>query len=72
MLSTASSTAAAVAIDSTVYTLPASGALPAGAIPVTLPSAYNPLVNLEQQTSKTHLLIDELKEMLNERQYSFL
>uniref|UniRef100_A0A8R1TSL7 RRM domain-containing protein n=1 Tax=Onchocerca volvulus TaxID=6282 RepID=A0A8R1TSL7_ONCVO len=51
-----SSTAAAVAVDSTAYTLPASGTLPvgtiAGTIPaVTLASAYNPLVNLEQQTN---------------------
>uniref|UniRef100_A0A1I7VMN2 HrETR-1 protein n=1 Tax=Loa loa TaxID=7209 RepID=A0A1I7VMN2_LOALO len=47
-----SSTAAAVAVDSTAYTLPASGTLPAGTIPaVTLPSVYNPLVNLEQQAN---------------------
>lgn len=49
----AASSTAAVAIDSTAYTLPASGTLPAGTIPsVTLPSAYNPLANLEQQASK--------------------
>ncbi|VDO43073.1 unnamed protein product [Brugia timori] len=47
-----SSTAAAVAVDSTAYTLPASGTLPAGTIStVTLPSAYNPLVSLEQQAN---------------------
>ncbi|CAG9536426.1 unnamed protein product [Cercopithifilaria johnstoni] len=47
-----SSSAAAVAIDSTAYTLPANGTLPTVTIPaVTLSSAYNPLVNLEQQAN---------------------
>ncbi|VDK74012.1 unnamed protein product [Litomosoides sigmodontis] len=48
----APSSTAAVAIDSTAYTLPANVTLPAGTIPsVTLPSAYNPLANLEQQAN---------------------
>ncbi|VDM97098.1 unnamed protein product [Thelazia callipaeda] len=46
------STTATVAVDPASYTLPANTALPTGTLPtVTLPSAYNPLVSLEQQTN---------------------